>query len=122
MPSASAAMHLAAEAGIAVVSVPARNTSRLCPHCLTPLRHRKAPDRPTIAGWKWVICPNQSCGWQGVRDHGAWRRIAARGLAHQTKTGIDRTSSLTMIRSAVDKLESKAVLTTTSNELVRDSG
>ncbi|MFJ4368071.1 zinc ribbon domain-containing protein [Streptomyces chartreusis] len=62
--------HLAAEAGIAVVTVPARNTSRHCPHCLTPLRHRKAPDRPTSPGWKWAIC-NQSCGWQGDRDHGA---------------------------------------------------
>ncbi|MGW2936198.1 zinc ribbon domain-containing protein, partial [Streptomyces sp. NPDC001156] len=112
--------HLAAEAGIAVVTVPARNTSKLCPHCLTPLRHRKAPDRPTTAGWKWAICPNQSCGWQGDRDHGAWRRIAARGLAHQTKTVIDRTSGLMMIRSVVDKLESKAVLTTTSKTSRQD--
>ncbi|MCF0081623.1 transposase [Streptomyces lomondensis] len=39
--------HLAAETGIAVVTVPARNTSRHCPRCLVPLRHRKAPDRPT---------------------------------------------------------------------------
>ncbi|MFG2983296.1 transposase [Streptomyces sp. NPDC048258] len=49
--------HLAAEAGVAVVTVPARNTSRHCPRCLTPLRHRKAPDRPTTPGWKWAICP-----------------------------------------------------------------
>ncbi|MEV0158421.1 zinc ribbon domain-containing protein, partial [Micromonospora sp. NPDC050686] len=76
--------HLAAEAGVAVVTVPARNTSKHCPHCLTPLRHCKAPDQPTVAGWKWAICPHQSCGWQGDRDHGAWRRIAARGLTHQT--------------------------------------
>ncbi|MER6079189.1 transposase [Streptomyces sp. NPDC001833] len=43
--------HLAAEAGIAVVTVPARGTSRHCPRCLVPLRHRKAPDRPTVPGW-----------------------------------------------------------------------
>ncbi|WP_127358575.1 zinc ribbon domain-containing protein [Actinacidiphila soli] len=112
--------HLAAEIGIAVVTVPARNTSKLCPHCLTPLRHRKAPDRPTIAGWKWAICPNQSCGWQGDRDHGAWRRIAARGLAHQAKTVIDRTSGLMVIRSVVDKLDSKAVVTTTAKTSRQD--
>jgi transposase len=42
--------HLAAEAGIAVVTVPAANTSRHCPRCLIPLRHRAAPDRPTRTG------------------------------------------------------------------------
>ncbi|MFG3691393.1 hypothetical protein [Micromonospora sp. NPDC047740] len=35
--------HLAAEHGIAVVTVPARNTSKHCPQCITPLQHRKAP-------------------------------------------------------------------------------
>lgn len=40
--------HLAAEVGIAVVTVPARNTSKLCPHCLTPLRHRKAVGRLSV--------------------------------------------------------------------------
>ncbi|MFJ9483964.1 transposase, partial [Streptomyces mirabilis] len=55
--------HLAAEVGIAVVTVPPRNTSKHCPACLTSLRHRKAPDRPTVPGWKWAICPG--CGWQG---------------------------------------------------------
>ncbi|MGW3724887.1 hypothetical protein [Streptomyces sp. NPDC000851] len=50
--------HLAAEAGIAVVTALPRNTSRHCPKCLTPLRHRKAPDRPTTAGWKWAVCPD----------------------------------------------------------------
>ncbi|GHF93977.1 hypothetical protein GCM10017667_25070 [Streptomyces filamentosus] len=101
--------HLAAETGIAVVTVPARNTSRHCPHCLTPLRHRKAPDRPTTRGWKWALCPG--CGWQGDRDQGAWRRIAARGLAHQTKTTTDRTSGQVVIRTVVDRLEATAVIT-----------
>ncbi|MFE9656531.1 zinc ribbon domain-containing protein [Micromonospora sp. NPDC006431] len=102
--------HLAAEAGIAVVAVPARNTSKHCPQCLTPLRHRKAPDRPTVAGWKWARCPNQSCRWQGDRDHGAWRRIAARGLTHQAKTVTDKTSGQMVIRTVVDKLEAAAVV------------
>ena len=103
--------HLAAETGIAVVTVPARNTSKHCPHCLTPLRHRKAPDRPTAPGWKWAICPNPQCGWQGDRDQGAWRRIAARGLAHQTKTITDPTTATMAIRTIVDAMETRAVIT-----------
>ncbi|MCW3817926.1 zinc ribbon domain-containing protein [Micromonospora sp. DR5-3] len=106
--------HLAAEAGIAVVTVPARNTSKHCPQCLTPLRHCKAPDKPTVAGWKWAICPHQSCRWQGDRDQGAWRRIAARGLTHQAKTVTDKTSGHMVIRAVVDKLETAAVITKTS--------
>ncbi|MGW2937923.1 zinc ribbon domain-containing protein [Streptomyces sp. NPDC001156] len=112
--------HLATEQGIAVVTVPARNTSKLCPHCLTPLRHRKAPDRPTIAGWKWAICPNQDCRWQGDRDHGAWRRIAARGLTHQAKTVSDRTSGHMVIRTVIDNLEANAVLTPTPKTSRKD--
>ncbi|WP_244217259.1 zinc ribbon domain-containing protein, partial [Streptomyces carpinensis] len=103
--------HLAAEVGIAVVTVPPRNTSKHCPACLTPLRHRKAPDRPTVPGWKWAICPG--CGWQGDRDQGAWRRIAARGLAHQTKTVVDRTSGAMVIHAVVDAMEAKSVITAT---------
>ncbi|MFI7708368.1 zinc ribbon domain-containing protein [Nonomuraea sp. NPDC049480] len=101
--------HLAAESGIAVVSVPARNTSKHCPHCLSVLRHRKAPDRPTVAGWKWALCPG--CGWQGDRDQGAWRRIAARGLTHQATTVTDRASGAMAIGSVVDQLEARAVIT-----------
>ncbi|MCF3102575.1 transposase [Streptomyces roseoverticillatus] len=103
--------HLAAESGIAVVTVPPRDTSKHCPHCLTPLRHRKAPDRPTVAGWKWAICPAPECRWQGDRDQGAWRRIAARGLTHQAKTVIDRSSGAMVIRTVVDTMEAKAVIT-----------
>ncbi len=106
--------HLATEHGVAVVTVPARNTSKHCPQCLTPLRHRKAPDQPTVPGWKWAICPHQSCRWQGDRDHGAWRRIAARGLTHQTKTVTDKTSGHTLIRTVVDTLETSAVTTKTN--------
>ena len=101
--------HLAAEAGIAVVTVPARDTSRLCPACLTPLRHRKAPGTPAQPGWKWAICPG--CGWQGDRDQGAWQRIAARGLAHQHKTTADRRSATMAIRAVDDAIEQRAVIT-----------
>lgn len=101
--------HLAAEAGIAVVTVPPANTSKHCPNCLTPLRHRKAPDKPTISGWKWAICP--SCRWQGDRDQGAWRRIASRGLTHQTKTVVDKTGGTMVIRKVVDTMEARAVIT-----------
>ncbi|MFF4729386.1 zinc ribbon domain-containing protein [Streptomyces mirabilis] len=101
--------HLAAEVGIAVATVPARHTSKHCPQCLTPLRHRKAPDRPTTPGWKWAIC--HSCGWQGDRDMGAWKRIAARGLTHQGKTVTDRTTGAMVIRAVIDTLEAKAVIT-----------
>ncbi|MFJ8947683.1 zinc ribbon domain-containing protein [Streptomyces sp. NPDC102395] len=110
--------HLAAEVGVAVVTAPPANTSKHCPHCLTPLRHRKAPDRPTVSGWKWAICP--SCRWQGDRDQGAWRRIAARGLAHQTKTVVDKTSGAMTIRKVVDKVEARAVITATPKTSRKD--
>ncbi|MFE9654866.1 zinc ribbon domain-containing protein [Micromonospora sp. NPDC006431] len=112
--------HLAAEHGIAVVTVPARNTSKHCPQCLTPLRHRKAPDKRTVAGWKWAICPNTGCGWQGDRDHGAWRRIAARGLTHQAKTVTDKTTGAMVIRTVVDELEASAVVTPSTTGSRRD--
>ncbi|WP_329384545.1 zinc ribbon domain-containing protein [Streptomyces sp. NBC_01351] len=109
--------HMAAETGTAVVSVPAHNTSKHCPRCLTPLSHRKAPDRPTAPGWKWAVCP--SCHWQGDRDHGAWQRIAARGLAHQAKTVTDRTTGAMAIRSVVDPLEAGAVITPHAHQTSR---
>jgi hypothetical protein len=112
--------HLAAEVGIAVVTVPARATSRHCPRCLVPLRHRKAPDRPTTPGWKWALCPNPECGWQGDRDTGAWQRIAARGLTHQTRTATDRASGTMVIRSVVDKLEATAVVEPATTQTRRD--
>jgi hypothetical protein len=103
--------HLAAENGIAVVTVPARGTSKFCPRCLAALRHAKAPDKPAQAGWKWAICPSPECGWQGDRDQGAWQRIAARGLAHQHKTTADRGSGTMAIRAVDDALEQRAVIT-----------
>ncbi|MER5177649.1 zinc ribbon domain-containing protein [Streptomyces sp. NPDC002896] len=111
--------HLAAEVCIAVVTVPARNTSKHCPQCLTPLRHRKAPNRPTTPGWKWALCPNPDCGWQGDRDTGAWQRIAARGLTHQAKTVVNRASGTMAIRTVVDQLETNAMVTPTTTETSR---
>ncbi|MEV0402712.1 zinc ribbon domain-containing protein [Actinoallomurus sp. NPDC050550] len=106
--------HLAAETGIAVVTVPPKNTSRHCPQCLVPLRHCKAPDWPATPGWKWAICPDPQCGWQGDRDQGAWRRIAARGLTHQHTTTVDRGTGQMTIGRIVDNLEAVAVITATA--------
>jgi hypothetical protein len=100
--------HILAEHGIAVVTVPARGTSRNCPRCLAPLRHSKAPDRPAVPGWKWARCPG--CGWQGDRDHGAWQRIAARGLTHQDKTAVSRDNGAMAVRAVDDTLEARAVV------------
>jgi hypothetical protein len=102
--------HLAAEAGIAVVTIPARGTSRHCPRCLAPLRHTAAPDKSGQRGWKWAICPSPHCGWQGDRDQGAWQRIAARGLAHQHTTITDHTSRTMTVRAINDDLEAAAVV------------
>ncbi|MGH3248248.1 MAG: zinc ribbon domain-containing protein, partial [Trebonia sp.] len=99
--------HMAAEHGIAVVTVPARGTSRNCPRCLAPLRHCKAPDHPGTQGWKWARCP--SCGWQGDRDQGAWQRIAARGLTHQHKTATGRATGTMLVRAVDDACEARAV-------------
>jgi Putative transposase DNA-binding domain len=101
--------HLAAEQGIAVVTVPARGTSKCCPRCLAPLRHRKAPDKPAQPGWKWARCPG--CGWQGDRDQGAWQRIAARGLTHQHQTTTGRKTGIMAVRAVDDTLEAAAVIT-----------
>ena len=100
--------HIAAEHGIAVVTVPPRGTSRCCPRCLAPLRHCKAPDQPTAPGWKWARCPG--CGWQGDRDHGAWQRIAARGLAHQARTATSRDTGTMAVRAVDDGLEARAAV------------
>ncbi|MEQ4725785.1 zinc ribbon domain-containing protein [Nonomuraea sp. B19D2] len=111
--------HLAAEVGIAVVTVPAKNTSKHCPQCLVPLRHCRAPDRPDQPGWKWALCPNPDCGWQGDRDQGAWQRIAARGLTHQNNTVTHRDTGHLSIRSMADKLEAQAVLTPATTQTRR---
>ncbi|WP_309484634.1 transposase [Streptomyces himalayensis] len=85
--------HLAAEAGIAVVTVPARNTSRHCPRCLVPLRHRKAPDQPAAPGWKWA----RPLGPAGQRPEGhappGRRRLPRAAHRHQDVTTISTPTS-----------------------------
>ncbi|WP_144127054.1 zinc ribbon domain-containing protein [Catellatospora sichuanensis] len=83
--------HLAAKTGIAVVTVPARGTSRYCPRCghgHTELKHLPAPDRPNERGWKWSTCPR--CDLSADRDHAAAMRITARGLFARTSVRTDR--------------------------------
>jgi Putative transposase DNA-binding domain len=89
--------HLAAKAGIGVVTVPARGTSSGCPGCGNPVRHTKAPDR-AVAGYRWTIC---TCGVSMDRDHAASQRIAGRGLANQTATRRNRGGTAT-IRTTTD--------------------
>jgi hypothetical protein len=100
--------HIAAEHGIALVTVPPHGTSKNCPRCLAPLRHCRSPEQPTVAGWKWARCPG--CGWQGDRDQGAWQRIAARGLTHQNKTAVSRDVGTMAVRAIDDTLEARAVV------------
>ncbi|WP_371785164.1 zinc ribbon domain-containing protein [Streptosporangium subroseum] len=100
--------HLAAKAGIAVVMVPARGTSKYCPRCGTgtsPLKHVAAPDRPTRAGWKWAHC---SCGLSADRDWAAAERIVARGLLGQAHTRTDRITGHRTITVVVEGNVSRA--------------
>ncbi|MET9384950.1 zinc ribbon domain-containing protein [Streptomyces sp. NPDC002928] len=97
---ADAIRHLGAGAGIAVVTVPARGTSRLCPGCLASLTHHPAPDRLAERGWKWAHCTR--CGLSMDRDHAAARRIVSRGLLAQAHTTTDRATHTRTIRTTVD--------------------
>ncbi|WP_328825890.1 zinc ribbon domain-containing protein [Streptomyces ureilyticus] len=95
--------HLAAKAGIAVVTVPARGTSAGCPGCpgcLGPLGHHPAPDRLDQRGWAWAYCPG--CGLSLNRDHAAARRIVSRGLLAQSHTTTERATGTRTIRTTVD--------------------
>ncbi|WP_241564869.1 zinc ribbon domain-containing protein [Nonomuraea polychroma] len=95
--------HLAARDGIAVVTVPARGTSRYCPRCGeggSVLRHVPAPDRLGECGWKWAYCP--ACGLSCDRDHAAAERIAARGLLAQLHTCTDPVTGVRSIHKIVE--------------------
>ncbi|WP_191841347.1 zinc ribbon domain-containing protein [Catellatospora chokoriensis] len=98
-----AIVHLAAKAGIAVVTVPARGTSRYCPRCgqgHTELTHTPAPDRAGERGWKWAICGR--CNLSTDRDHAAAMRITARGLLAQHHVRTDRTTGRHRITTVVE--------------------
>lgn len=97
---AEAIRHLAAKTGIAVVTVPARGTSQLCPTCLHTLTHHPAPDRPAERGWKWAHCAG--CGLSMDRDHAAARRIVSRGLLAQTHTVTERATGTRTIRTTIE--------------------
>ncbi|MET7544126.1 zinc ribbon domain-containing protein, partial [Streptomyces sp. NPDC005507] len=99
---AEAMRHLGARVGIAVVTVPARGTSRLCPGCLNTLTHHPAPDRLAERGWKWAHCTG--CGLSMDRDHAAARRIVSRGLLAQAHTTTDHATHTRTrtIRTTVD--------------------
>ncbi|MER5223320.1 zinc ribbon domain-containing protein [Streptomyces flaveus] len=92
--------HLAATAGIAVVTVPARGTSARCPQCLGPLGHHPAPDRLTERGWAWAHCPG--CHLSLDRDQAAARRIVSRGLLAQAHTATERATGARTLRTVVD--------------------
>ncbi|MDP4506248.1 zinc ribbon domain-containing protein [Nonomuraea turcica] len=95
--------HLAAKDSIAVVTVPARGTSRYCPRCgegASVLRHVPAPDRLAERGWKWAYCP--ACGLSCDRDHAAAERIAARGLLAQQHTRTDPATGVRSIHTIVE--------------------
>jgi hypothetical protein len=101
--SSTTSATFAAKAGIAVVTVPARGTSKHCPRCgegRSVLHHAPAPDRPTERGWKWAICPR--CGLSCDRDWAAAERIAARGLLAQAHTRTDRHTGRRAIHTIVE--------------------
>ncbi|MGY0064260.1 zinc ribbon domain-containing protein [Streptomyces sp. LZ34] len=97
---AEAMRHLAAKTGHAVVTVPARGTSALCPQCLGALGHHPAPDRLGERGWKWAHCTG--CGLSLDRDHAAARRIVSRGLLAQAHTATEHTTHARTIRTTVE--------------------
>lgn len=97
---ADAIRHLAAKAGIAVATVPARGTSAQCPGCLAPLNHHPAPNRLDERGWSWAHCTR--CGLSMDRDHAAARRIVSRGLLAQAHTVTERATGTRTIRTTVD--------------------
>ncbi|MHB8394837.1 MAG: zinc ribbon domain-containing protein [Candidatus Dormibacteria bacterium] len=91
--------HLGAKAGCAVVTVPARGTSSICPRCLRPLRHYTSPER-LRSGHPWAHCSH--CGLSADRDHAAAECICARGLSSQLAVHQDRWTGHLAIRKSQD--------------------
>ncbi|MDP4505293.1 zinc ribbon domain-containing protein, partial [Nonomuraea turcica] len=95
--------HLAAKHAIAVVTVPARGTSKYCPRCgdgTSVLRHCPAADRLAERGWTWAYCP--ACGLSCDRDWAAAERILARGLLGQHATRTHRATGARIIPTVVE--------------------
>ena len=91
--------HLGAKAGCAVVTVPARGTSAICPRCGRRLRHYTSPER-LRSGYHWAHC--SPCGLSADRDHAAAQRICARGLSSQPAVHQDRRTGHLAIHQAHD--------------------
>ena len=91
--------HLGAKAGCAVVTVPCRGTSAICPRCGRRLRHYTSPERQR-SGHRWAHCP--PCGLSTDRDHASAQRICARGLSSQTAVHRDRRTGQLAIHQAHD--------------------
>ncbi|MFE3448841.1 zinc ribbon domain-containing protein [Nonomuraea sp. NPDC059194] len=101
--------HLAAKEQIAVVTVPARGTSKYCPRCgngKSELTHIPAPDRLGERGWKWAHC--RKCGLSCDRDWAAAERIVARGLLAQENTWTERKTGKRVIRTVIEGNVSRA--------------
>ncbi|MBT2229578.1 zinc ribbon domain-containing protein [Nonomuraea sp. NEAU-A123] len=95
--------HLAAKHAIAVVTVPARGTSRYCPRCgegTSVLKHCPAPDRVAERGWRWAWC--SACGLSCDRDWAAAERIVSRGLLGQNATRTHRSTGVRTIATVVE--------------------
>ncbi|MFC4014910.1 zinc ribbon domain-containing protein [Nonomuraea purpurea] len=115
-----AVRHLAAKHAIAVVTVPARGTSRYCPRCgegTSPLKHCPAPDRLAERGWKWAYCP--ACGLSCDRDWAAAERIVARGLLAQHATRTNRATGARTISKVVEGNVARARWTRTPARVTR---
>jgi len=91
--------HLGAKAGCAVVTVPARGTSAICPRCQRQLRHYTSAER-LRSGYHWAHCSH--CGLSADRDHAAAQRICSRGLSSQQAVHQDRRTGLLAARRAQD--------------------
>jgi hypothetical protein len=92
--------HLANKVGMAVVTVPARGTSAICPRCLHALHHCPSPDQRRQAGHPWAWC--RHCGFSADRDHSASERIVSRGLAGQARVRYNKSSGALTCATAVE--------------------
>jgi hypothetical protein len=95
----AAMAHVAAKHGIAVICVPAQDTSSGCPSCLGSLAHWTCPQR-TKRGYHWAGCAH--CPLSLDRDHAASRRVVARGLASQGCTRWDRKAARFIVPQIAD--------------------
>ncbi len=91
--------HLGAKAGCAVVTVPARGTSTICPRCGRRLRHYTSPER-LRSGYHWAHCSH--CGLSADRDHAAAQHICSRGLSSQPAVHQNRRTAHLAIHQAHD--------------------